>query len=253
MFSAASYKTSPQSRYDNLRFSENRALQSRCHSLEVTPLLGYTHDIRRTPGTLAQPTPISNSQPKSTFTFRALAIGLVLGTIICPMNIYFGLKTGRVTGFPLATALIANFIACRFGPPLSLQENIFVVAVATALAAMPITAALVGVIPALEYLVVPQERGPLEISWFRLLIWSVGVCVFGPFLAVCISRHFAVLKELPFPPGTATAILIKRLHAKSTGQNTSTRPPFEDNHNDEVDSSGIEHEHREVGSSGRCS
>lgn len=227
------------SRFDNLPDSQGDSVHNPVTTSEATPLLGHTPTARETIESLMQQPPILNPQHCSTFTLRGLTIGLILGTPICLINIYFGLKTGRVTGFPLATAYIAKNIARQFGPPLSVPENVFVVAVATAMAAMPMTAALVGVIPALEYLVGAEDGGPLQISWFRLLTWSAGVCVFGPILAMACSRYFLIFEDLPFPPGTATAVLIERIHAKATSRNVLTGSRFEGRGGRGTDSSGM--------------
>lgn len=242
MFSAEPEQRRAQSSSDNLPNSPGDSAHDSVTTSEATPLLSHTPTAGETTGSLTQQPPISNPLPCSTFTFRGLTIGLVLGTIICLINIYFGLKTGRVTGFPLATAYIANNIARQFGPPLSVSENVFVVAVATAMAAMPMTAALVGVIPALEYLVGPEDGGPLQISWFHLLTWSAGVCVFGPILAMTCSRYFLIFKDLPFPPGTATAVLIERIHAKATSRSVFAGSRFEERGDRETDSSGMVNE-----------
>ena len=239
MFSVDPEQEHSQSRSNNLPHPQGDPVHSLIATSEATPLLGHTPLARETIESLTQQPPISNPDPCSTFTLRGLTIGLVLGTIICFINIYFGLKTGRVTGFPLAIAYIANNIARQFGPPLSVPENVFVVAVATAMAAMPMTAALVGVVPALEYLVGPEDGGPLKVSWFCLLIWSAGVCVFGPILAMACSRYFLIFKDLPFPPGTATAILIERIHAKATSRNVFTQSRFEERGDRETDSSSM--------------
>ncbi|KAF7505117.1 hypothetical protein GJ744_001257 [Endocarpon pusillum] len=240
MFSVEPEEERPHSRSDDLPNPPGSSVHNSITTSEATPLLGHTPIAREMIGSLTQQPPISNPHPCSTFTLRGLTIGIVLGTIVCIINIYFGLKTGRVTGFPLATAYIANNIARQFGPPLDGPENVFVVAVATAMAAMPMTAALVGVIPALEYLVGPEDGGPLQISLFHLLTWSAGVCVFGPILAMACSRYFLIFKDLPFPPGTATAILIKRFHAKKpTSRNTFTGSRFEERGDRGTDFSGM--------------
>lgn len=213
---------------------------------EAAPLLDHAHIVRETTESFTQQPSVSILHSGPTFTLRGLTIGLVLGTITCLTNIYFGLKTGRVTGFPLATAYIANNIARKFGPPLDVPENVFVVAVATAMAAMPITAAFIGVIPALEYLVGPEDGGPLKISWFHFLTWSAGVCVFGPILAMACSRYFLIFKDLPFPPGTATALLIERIHGKATCPNAFTGSLFEERGDRETYSSSMVSEPSEL-------
>ena len=49
---------------------------------------------------------------------------------------------------------------------------------------MPLTAGLVGVIPALEKLLKPEEGGPLALTTGQLVVWSLGVAFFGVFFAV---------------------------------------------------------------------
>ena len=49
---------------------------------------------------------------------------------------------------------------------------------------MPLSAGFVGVIPALEKLLLPAEGGPLNLSHMQLIVWSMGVAFFGVFFAV---------------------------------------------------------------------
>jgi hypothetical protein len=39
-------------------------------------------------------------------------------------------------------------------------------------------------IPAMTYLLSPEEQGPLDLSIGQLIIWSVGLCYFGVVFAV---------------------------------------------------------------------
>ena len=164
---------------------------------ENTPLLLYDGATGTRPTT-------------SGFTRRAVCIGLVIGALICPTTLYFGLQTGHITGYPLATALISK---C-WCPSLTIPENVVVVAVATTIAAMPMVTALVGIIPALMYLVEPEHGGTLQLSWFQLQVWSIGVCFFGPFLAMRLRQYFVVRQKLPFPLAEATVLAIQGCHAQ---------------------------------------
>jgi len=63
-------------------------------------------------------------------------------------------------------------------------RTVLVQTVAVAVGSMPLSAGFVGVIPALEKLLRVEEGGPLNLSVFQLIIWSMGVAFFGVFFAV---------------------------------------------------------------------
>jgi uncharacterized oligopeptide transporter (OPT) family protein len=56
--------------------------------------------------------------------------------------------------------------------------------VAVAVGSMPLTASLVGVLPAVEHLLKKSEGGPIHLSLTHIIIWSLGVAFFGVFFAV---------------------------------------------------------------------
>jgi uncharacterized oligopeptide transporter (OPT) family protein len=76
--------------------------------------------------------------------------------------------------------------------PFSPVENVLVQTIAVAVGTMPLAAGLVGIIPALEKLLLPQENGPLELSLGRLIVWSMGVAFFGVFFAVPLRRQVII-------------------------------------------------------------
>jgi len=82
---------------------------------------------------------------------------------------------------------------------------------------MPLSAGFVGVIPALERLLEPEEGGPLRIGTPRLVFWSIGVAFFGVFFAVPLRRQVIIKEKLKFPSGTATALMISVLHRDEKG------------------------------------
>ncbi|KAI4255572.1 MAG: hypothetical protein LQ352_002516 [Teloschistes flavicans] len=84
--------------------------------------------------------------------------------------------------------------------------------VATAVGTMPLGCGFVGVIPALNYLLEPEENGPLQLSAGKLILWSLGICFFGVVFAVPLRREVIVREKLKFPSGTATALVISVLH-----------------------------------------
>lgn len=96
--------------------------------------------------------------------------------------------------------------------PFTPQENALVQTVAGALSGMPMTAGLAGLIPALEFLVLPSEHGPLSFSLGRLYIWALGISLTGHVFALLLKNHFIIREKLRFPTATATAALIGVLH-----------------------------------------
>jgi len=155
------------------------------------------------------------SQPQN-FTIRSVVVGLVIGTIICLSNTYFGLQTGWISGMAMPASLISfayfKLVSRYLKLPFTPVENVLVQTVAGAVGTMPLGVGLVGVLPALEFLLEEKEGGPLSISLGRLILWSVGVCFFGVFVAFPLRKEVLVKEKLKFPSGTATALIIAVLH-----------------------------------------
>ncbi|KAL9064686.1 MAG: hypothetical protein Q9157_007742 [Trypethelium eluteriae] len=150
------------------------------------------------------------------FTIRGIAVGLAIGLVICFSNMYFGLQTGWVSGMAMPAALIgfaffksvSRVIAYPFTP----VENVLVQTVAGSVGTMPLGCGFVGVVPALNFLLKPEENGPLNIGLGKLIIWAVGICFFGVVFAVPLRREVIIREKLKFPSGTATALMIGVLH-----------------------------------------
>jgi uncharacterized oligopeptide transporter (OPT) family protein len=136
-------------------------------------------------------------------TPRAVIVGLVLGTLACFSNSYFGLQTGWISMMNLPLSLLGFAVFKAFSKqlsyPFSPVENVLVQTVAVAVGTMPLAAGLVGIIPALEKLLLPEEGGPLQLSWGMLVIWSLGVAFFGVFFAVPLRRQ-VIIREKYTPP-----------------------------------------------------
>jgi OPT family oligopeptide transporter len=157
------------------------------------------------------------SQPQN-FTLRGVLVGLAIGVVICFSNMYFGLQTGWVSGMAMPSALIGfayfKVVARTLKLPFTPVENVLVQSVAGSVGTMPLGCGFVGVIPALNFLLKPEEGGPLDISLWKLIVWSVGICFFGVVFAVPLRREMIIREKLKFPSGTATALLIKVLHGE---------------------------------------
>ncbi|KAI9827136.1 MAG: hypothetical protein M1819_007027 [Sarea resinae] len=155
------------------------------------------------------------------FTWRGILVGLLIGVLICFSNMYFGLQTGWVSSMAMPSALIGfaffKTVARYIDYPFTPVENVLVQTVAGSLGTMPLGCGFVGVIPALNFLLKPEENGPLNLSMGKLMIWSIGVCFFGVVFAVPLRRQVIIREKLKFPSGTATALMIGVLHGDKEG------------------------------------
>ena len=162
-------------------------------------------------------------QPQN-FTLRGVLCGLAIGVAICFSNMYFGLQTGWVTGMAMPSALIGfayfKTVSRMLKLPFTPVENVLVQSVAGAVGTMPLGCGFVGVVPALNFLLTKEENGPLDISLWRLIIWSLGICFFGVVFAVPLRKEVIIREKLKFPSGTATALMIQVLHGDEKSKAT---------------------------------
>ncbi|KAF9700724.1 hypothetical protein EKO04_001519 [Ascochyta lentis] len=172
------------------------------------------------------------AQPQN-FTLRGVLVGLGIGVVICFSNMYFGLQTGWVSGMAMPSALIGfayfKVVARTLKLPFTPVENVLVQSVAGSVGTMPLGCGFVGVIPALNFLLKPEEGGPLDISLWKLIVWSVGICFFGVVFAVPLRREMIIREKLKFPSGTATALLIKVLHGEKESGSTASHAHHDSN------------------------
>lgn len=150
------------------------------------------------------------------FTLRGLAVGTAIGIIICFSNTYFGLQTGWVSGMAMPASLIGFAAFKAMSPLLTLPftpvENVLVQTVAGAVGTMPLGIGFVGVIPSLQFLLKTEEGAPLDFSLWRLIVWGIGLCLFGVAFGVPLRKQVIIRERLKFPSGTATALMISVLH-----------------------------------------
>lgn len=153
------------------------------------------------------------------FTLRAIAAGLLVGLVICFSNMYFGLQTGWVSMMTMPASLmgfgIFKTLSRHLSFPFSPVENVLVQTVAGSMAIMPLGCGFVGVLPAMQYLLKPEEQGPVNLSTWKLVVWSLGLCYFGVVFAVPLRRQVIIREKLKFPSGFSTAVLISVLHGKT--------------------------------------
>ncbi|KAK5097964.1 OPT superfamily [Lithohypha guttulata] len=150
------------------------------------------------------------------FTFRGVTAGLLIGVIICFSNTYFGLQTGWVSGMSMPASLIGfaffKSVSKHLKLPFTPVENVLVQTVAGAVGTMPLGLGFVGVMPSLEFLLKKSEGAPVDLSLWRLIVWGVGLCLFGVVFGVPLRKQVIIREKLKFPSGTATALMISVLH-----------------------------------------
>lgn len=164
---------------------------------------------------------------RPTFSWPGLVIGLLIGTIYCITNIYLGLKTGQISGAPIATAFFTTLLSNQLKLRLNGEQIMFTITVSTAVAIMSLAGGFVGPIPALTQLLGPEERveGPISLSWLQLTTFAATLSLPGPMFAMLMRGHFlgsGRLDELPFPTATATAKVIR---AYSDGMRDEDKDP----------------------------
>ncbi|KFY09398.1 hypothetical protein V491_08202 [Pseudogymnoascus sp. VKM F-3775] len=161
------------------------------------------------------------------FTVRGILVGLGVGLIICFSNMYFGLQTGWISSMSMPSSLIGfaffKTLSKHLNIPFTPVENVLVQTVAGSMGTMPLGCGFVGVMPALNYLLKPEEGGPLFLSLWKLIIWALGLCFFGVVFAVPLRRQVIIREKLKFPSGTATALMINVLHGKDEVWKPSTQ------------------------------
>jgi uncharacterized oligopeptide transporter (OPT) family protein len=115
--------------------------------------------------------------------------------------------------------VLTKYLSFPFTP----IENVLIQTVAGAVGTMPLGCGFVGVIPALEFLLRDGEDGPLgdggegeggplRLGFGKLVVWSLGVCLFGVVFAVPLRKEVIVREKLRFPSGTASALMLRVLH-----------------------------------------
>ncbi|KAL5365291.1 OPT oligopeptide transporter protein-domain-containing protein [Aspergillus floccosus] len=189
-------------------------------------------------------TRVSGPRPKrpmetspQSFTSRSLLVGLLIGALITFSNTYFGLQTGWISTMAMPSALIGfsvfKVMSKYLSYPFTPIENVLIQTVAGAVGTMPLGCGFVGVIPALEFLIRDGddgpsddgsvgEGGPLKLNFFKLVIWSLGVCLFGVVFAVPLRKEVLIREKLKFPSGTASALMLRVLHGSGGEEKTKS-------------------------------
>lgn len=151
----------------------------------------------------------------SAFTFRAVAIGTLLGSIVGASNIYLGLKTGftfaaslfgAIFGFALLKPL-SKVAGGYFGP----KENCTVQTAATA--AGGLSTLFVATLPAMYHLnLLSPSQNPKD-DLGKIFLLTFITAYYGLFFGVPLRKYFIIKQKLVFPTPFASANTIASLHS----------------------------------------
>ncbi len=153
-------------------------------------------------------------------TARAVATGLVLGAALSFANVYIGLRTGWFFSMALVACLL-SFAAWRaaaaFGlRPLGMLETNCAQSTASS-AAYATGNMVVGVVPALLLLAGTQP------AWPAIAAWIAASGALGVVLAIPLKQQLIDREQLPFPSGTAAAVMLRALYEGAENVRARTR------------------------------
>ena len=143
---------------------------------------------------------VSALEAPAELTFRAVALGSVLGIVFGAASVYLGLKVGLTTSASIPIAVMAITILKKLGNSTILENNIVQT---TGSAGESVAAAVVFTIPALIFL-----GFPMRIPVTFLIALTGGVL--GVLLMIPLRRYLIVKEHgtLRFPEGTACAEIL---------------------------------------------
>ncbi len=144
---------------------------------------------------------IPANQSPAESTFRALALGAILGILFGAASVYLGLRVGLTTSASIPIAVMAITILKKLRGNTVLENNI-VQTVGSA--GESVAAAVVFTVPALIFL-----GFPLKTSITLLIAFTGGIL--GVLMMIPLRRYLIVKEHgnLRFPEGTACAEIIK--------------------------------------------
>jgi uncharacterized oligopeptide transporter (OPT) family protein len=149
-------------------------------------------------------------------TARAVAVGMILGAVMCLSNLYVFFKTGwsmgvTITAAILAFALFQLLVAARLTKtPLGDLENNALTTVASGAGYMTGGGNMAAFGALLMVTAVRPEPVPM-IAWFAV------IAALGVFCAIPIKRQLINKDGLAFPTGTATAETLRAIHGTQKG------------------------------------
>ena len=145
-------------------------------------------------------------------TFRAVAMGMLLGGVMSLSNLYVGLKTGwglgvAITACILSYALWTSFVKAGLAKTnMTVLENNCMQSTASS-AGYSTGGTMVSAIAA--YLLITGENMPFGV----LFCWTAFLALLGVSIAVPMKRQMINREQLTFPSGVAAAETLRSLHA----------------------------------------
>jgi putative OPT family oligopeptide transporter len=147
-------------------------------------------------------------------TFRAVAMGAVLGMFMSVSNLYTVLKLGWTFGVAITSCVLSYLIWNGFRTvsggrlsPMSMLENNCMQSTASA-AGQPIVG-VVGTMFGALLILDPLHR---HYPWYVVGLFCLLTGALGVLLAVPMKRQMINREQLPFPTGTAAATTLRGLH-----------------------------------------
>ncbi len=142
-------------------------------------------------------------------TFRAVAMGMLLGSFMAFSNLYVGLKTGWGLGVAITACIMswAIFRALRpvLGSEPSILESNCMQSTASA-AGYSTGGTLVSAFSA--YLMIEHKALPWPLTMSLVFV----LAMLGVFMAIPMKRNMINVEKLPFPSGTAAAETLRSLY-----------------------------------------
>jgi putative OPT family oligopeptide transporter len=149
-------------------------------------------------------------------TFRAIAMGAVLGMLMSISNLYTTLKVGWSFGVAITSCVLSFVIWNAFRAlsggrlaPMSILENNCMQSTASAAGAS--TGSTIGTCFGALLLLDPLHR---HLSWPIVGSFTLVTAALGVFLAVPMKRQMINQEQLPFPSGIAAATTLRSLYSR---------------------------------------
>lgn len=153
-------------------------------------------------------------------TFRAVAMGSVLGFFLAFTNLYIGLKTGWGLGVAITACILAYAIWNTFlkvglaKTPMTILETNCMQSTASS-AGYATGGTMVSAIAALVMLSATPENPQGEHLPVPVLVaWTFFLAVLGTVLAIPMKRNLINHDRLKFPSGTAAAVTLQSLYSE---------------------------------------
>jgi len=149
-------------------------------------------------------------------TFRAVAMGAMLGMLMSVSNLYTTLKVGWSFGVAITSCVISFVLwnalralsAGRLSPMSILEINCMQ---STASAAGSSTGSTIGTCFGALLLLDPLHR---HVSWPIVASFTLVTGALGVFLAIPMKRQMINQEQLPFPSGIAAATTLRSLYSR---------------------------------------